>query len=85
MSQKTSPRKFFRTTIVVQVLSEDAPIEFDDLSEVDHMITGGDCSGIFKVLKSERVEPKAMARMLMKQGSEPEFFGLDSKGCDVEE
>lgn len=79
------PRKFFKTEIAVVVLSEDVPIEFDSLKEVDNAITTGDCSGQYTVTSQKEVPAKEMVKLLAEQGSEPGFFRLDEDGNEVKE
>ncbi len=75
-----SSRKFFRTIVQVEVLSEDHPIKFDDLEDLNHGISQGDWSGKVEVVKSEPISAQRAAKLLMEQGSDPGFFQLDEKG-----
>lgn len=81
-----SPRKFYRYVFELEVLSEElldpSGITLDDLS---YETTQGHCSGMMTVKKTEEVSGKRMAKLLKKQGSDPEFFQLDDKGNDVKE
>lgn len=77
-------RKFFKTTIVVEVLSEDTPIEFDNLAEVHHMVIEGDCSGQIIATDCVRLTGAEAAAELIKQGSDPRFFMLTDKGEAIE-
>ena len=79
-----SKRKFYRTLIEVEVLSEEA-VDFGDLAAVHYAITDGDCSGQWGITKSEPVSGPKMAKLLKKQGSDPEFFQLDDHGEDVDD
>lgn len=73
-------RKFFRSVLEVEVLSEE-PVSFNNLQEVHHAVTEGGCSGSIKVkIRNQSVTGVRMARLLEKQGSDPEFFGLTSSG-----
>ena len=78
-----SKRCFYKTIIRVEVLSEDIPPEFDDLSELAHMIRDGDCSGVYEVESSKPMHAMQAVRALVKQGSEPEFFNLNGKGEEI--
>jgi hypothetical protein len=78
-----SQRKFYRTVIKVEVLSEE-PVSFDDLSDVVEAITTGDCSGDWKEELSQEVDGPTMARLLEAQGSDPDFFNLTEDGEDEE-
>lgn len=79
-----APRVFFKTTVVVEVLSEE-PVEFDTLGELGAMISTGDCSGKYAVTKQERLNGRKAAKALISQGSDPGFFRLTESGKDEEE
>lgn len=81
----SSQREFYKTTYEVVVLSE-GPMDSDyDLGNVHYAIVRGDCSGRFMLKKSEPVSGEEMARLLVSQGSDPEFLGLDELGNDLDE
>lgn len=72
-----SERKFYRTVIQVEVLSEE-PYHFDgDLSAVAEDISTGDCSGLARMIQTEECDGARMSNLLMAQGSDPSFFMLD--------
>jgi hypothetical protein len=75
-------RKFHKTIISVEVLSE-APFNPSNLGDVYYSITQGDCSGRWKIVNTEELDGKSAAIELMKQGSDPEFFGLNDDGEDL--
>lgn len=77
-------RKFYRTVISVEVLSEE-PVVFSDLDHVYEAISVGDCSGCWKVIATEEVDGATMAKLLIAQASDPEFFGLTDEGEDADE
>ena len=80
-----SSRKFYRTLVTVEVLSE-SPIEgFGELSELAYAITEGDCSGEVTVAPAKKLTGKQAAKALLKQGSDPSFFRLTDKGEDLED
>lgn len=66
-------KEFYKTTIVVEVLSENT-IEFDSLSDIDAMTTTGDCSGQITLTASQKLTEKEMATALLNQGSDPTFL-----------
>lgn len=70
-------QKYFKTTYVVEVLSEDAPASDLNLQELHDGITTGDWSGVVKVSKVEEVDAATMKALLIEQHSDPAFFGLD--------
>lgn len=78
-----STRKFYRTVITVEVLSEEPLDPTVSLADVESAITDGDCSGDVKFTASETLTGPQTADALMKQGSDPEFFRLTENGEDV--
>jgi len=76
-------RKFYRTRIIVEVLSEE-PVDFDNLNQVHYAITEGDCSGRWEETEVKELNGKEAAVALEIQGSEPGFFGLTDDGEDLE-
>ena len=77
-------RKFYRTVVEVEILSEDT-YDFEDLDILAYDVEDGDCSGQCAITAVERVSPQQMAELLTKQGSDPEFFGLDANGNEVDD
>jgi len=75
-----SKRKFFKTIIQVEVLSEDEPYKFNYLNELYYDITDGHCSGDIEVISQEQLTPEEAAKALIAQRSDPDFFGLDKDG-----
>tara|TARA_Y100000310_G_C20395525_1_gene674913 strand:- start:157 stop:399 length:243 start_codon:yes stop_codon:yes gene_type:complete len=73
-------RRFYKTVIEVEVLSEDEPYEFADLERLLYDITEGHFSGDIKVKGSDELSPRGAAQALLRQRSDPEFFGLDDEG-----
>ena len=81
----TSRRKFYRTVIQVEVLSEE-PYHCGNLKRIDQDISDGDCSGrLSEVVRNEVVDGPAMAKLLQAQGSDPGFFRLDDEGNDTDD
>ena len=76
--------KYFKTTFVIEVLSEDLPIDDDvTLSQLEYLITEGDCSGLIRQTAVVELSAEEVAKELIAQGSDPEFFGLDEDGTLV--
>lgn len=73
-------RKFYKTTYTIEVLSEEPLAEGLSLYAIDHRITYGDCSGLFKKTNEKTVSPKQMTKLLVEQGSSPSFFSLGHLG-----
>lgn len=77
-----SKRSFFRTVVLVTVLSEDHEPEFDDLGELARMIEQGPLVGDMTVVEPRKLSGREMADALYAARSEPGFFGLDDEGND---
>lgn len=74
-------RKFFKTTIVVTVLSEDEPVSADmPLEGIGYEIVHGDWSGEYDVTEIVELSGKEAADALAAQGSDPSFFRLNEDG-----
>jgi hypothetical protein len=82
-----SKRKFYRTLIQVEILSEDPFNEWPhDLPAIDYAITNGPCSGnVTELVTDEECDGPSMVKLLKAQGSDPEFFGLTDEGEDIED
>jgi len=74
-------RKFYRTVVQVEVLSESS-IQTAELDALHHMITEGDCSGHLTTVVQEELNGKQAADALVKQASDPSFFNLADNGDD---
>jgi len=81
---KMSTRKFYKTVIQLEVLSEEPINDCVSLEELSREIEGGDFSGQLETVSSKEVSGKKMAKLLLKQGSDTEFFMLDEDGNDIE-
>lgn len=80
---KLSKRKFYKTVITVEVLS-DEPKDFEGLGEAAYAIDEGDCVGRVKTtVKNRRIGPETCVRLLRQYGSEEGFFQLTAKGEDA--
>ena len=76
-------KKFFLNKFTIVVLSEDAPLEFDDLADIDYEIDQGDCVGGELEVEVTQLTSKEAADKLYELGSEPGFFQLDDNGKDL--
>ena len=76
-------KKIHKTIIKVEVLSEE-PYEHEDLAQLAHDVTYGECSGVSEVEATSVLEGKEAADAIAAQGSDPEFFGIDEDGNEVE-
>jgi hypothetical protein len=78
-----SKRKFFKTTFMVSVLSDDKPVPMDaDLDTIHYMITDGDCVGTIEVAATAELTGKEAADALKAAGSTPDFFQLNDDGTE---
>ena len=80
-------RKFYRSVITVEVLHEDPRALAGDitLADVHDIITTGGATGSWHVSGGPYVlSGKQMAKLLLREGSDPEFFELDGHGNDVQ-
>ena len=78
-----SPRKFYRTVLTVEILSE-TPYNETDLAQVAVDIDEGEQVGKVSVSSSnEEMTGKVCAVLLKDAGSDPSFFMLDNNGNDV--
>jgi hypothetical protein len=77
---------FKRTVIQVEVLhTDDINIPQFSMSEVLYQIDEGECSGEIKVISSDEITGKQMAKYAKAQGSDPDFFGIDEDGNPIED
>lgn len=81
----TTPRRFYKTTIALTVLSEEPIPEGMELADMIREADEGEY-----VLNEEAREQSALcggpiAAELRRAGSEPAFFGLDRDGAPLED
>ena len=76
-------RKFYKTMIIVEVLSEER-YSPESIEGIARDITEGDCVGDWDAETSEEVDGRRMADLLREVGSEPGFFQLDDEGNDID-
>jgi len=56
------------------------------LADIHHMTMDGDCSGRFlEASADEKLSPEEAAKALIEQGSDPEFFGIDENGNQIDD
>lgn len=84
MTTKRNTRKYYKTLITIEVLSEE-PLEDgvsaeDVLAEIDE----GGWSGVVQFGDSMPMNGLEAATALLAQGSDPGFFMLDEDGNEVE-
>lgn len=76
-------RKYYKTTYVVEILSEEKSPEDWDLKDVLEEAETGMFSGDIKSCVVEEVDGATMARLLKEQRSSPDFFRLDEEGNHI--
>lgn len=80
----TSKRKFYRTVIQVEVLSEEH-FSFGNLADIHYAVKEDDCSGgLTTVIDNQGIDGPQAAKLLVNQGSDLAFFNLTEEGEDVE-
>ena len=82
-----SKRKFYRVVTTVTWLSDVPPNEAYDGSLAglgEALDTGDGVMDRYEEVSAE-VAPRAMAKMLIRAGSDPAFFGLSENGTPLEE
>lgn len=71
-------KKFYKTNIMITVLSEDFPVSpHTPIETVVSEIVNGDWSGQVEVVETSELSEQEMAQALLDQGSDPEFFGIN--------
>ena len=76
-------RTFYKTKIVIDIISE-APIPSNySLVDIGYDITSGHNSGSWDITEVMELNGLAAARELKNQGSDPEFFQIDEEGNDL--
>ena len=76
-------KKYYKTTIAFSVLSEEPIPEQMNIDEIYQECIDGDYSGDLGFRSSvEVLNEKEAAQELIKQGSDPSFFGIDESLSD---
>jgi hypothetical protein len=81
----TRQRIFYRTTISIDVLSEEPLPDGLSLTEIDYAITDGPCVGGAMRAEQRIVTAREAADALHEFGSDPSFFQLTDDGQTIEE
>ena len=70
-------KKFWRVVTTHEMLADDERyIDDDELLAISRACEIGDCSGRVLHQHVEEVDAATMAKLLIKQGTDPEFFGI---------
>lgn len=79
-------RKFYKTVIVLEILSEREPVPDDaGLKEIAHNVLDGPWSYTTTSQTSEEITGEQMANLATEQGTDPGFFRLDEDGNNTDE
>jgi hypothetical protein len=80
-----SKRKFYRTLVQIEILSEE-PYSSTDLEKINYDISEGNNVGEVSITTdSEILDVKTCVERLFAIGSDPEFFSLNKHGHDTED
>lgn len=77
-------RKFYKTVITIEVLSEDKIPAWMELPDILNECIEGSFSKRELGEKETELNGKQAAKALSKQGSDSSFFRLDEKGNDLD-
>lgn len=77
-------RKFYKTKITFEVLSEEPIPDGMNLDQIQSECYGGSWSKGELEMTQKELNGKQVAKELIKQGSDPEFFGINEKGEDID-
>lgn len=81
---RETQKRFFRTYLVVEVLSEDPiPSEGIELDAIAHEIVSGSMSGMIIAVGGQSMNGRQTAQMLTLQSSDPGFFSITEDGEDA--
>lgn len=77
-------KTIYKTVIEVEILSEDPIPDGISLSEVAEQGYDGDFSVVAETKSSKPIRGKKAVEAIINQGSDPEFFGMDRDGNEIE-
>jgi predicted transcriptional regulator YdeE len=77
-------KRFFKTTIVFEVLSEDEPLVWETLADLHYAVTEGHCSGHLVTEGREEIDETTLVSRCAVHGTDPSFF-LDPENDDGED
>ncbi len=76
-------RIFHKTVVQITILSEEE-IGSVTAEEIAYQTNDGEWSGRTEIASREEIDGSAMAKELIDQASDPEFFCLTPEGDDIE-
>lgn len=81
-----SKKILYRTVIKLELLSEEPIPDGLPISEIVREANEGDYSmrSIYMTSSNNTIKGKAAANCVIAQGSDPEFFGMDEQGNEIE-
>lgn len=80
-----STRKFYRTVLTLEILSEEEIPNKLDPSDIWRECISGGYSGDVKARLETIIDGRRAAKALQDQGSDPGFFRLTEKGEDADD
>lgn len=78
-----SARKFYRSVVTIEVVSDEAGVSNLDLDDLQGEITEGGSSGLVISRQETEIDGAQAAKLLIAHGSDPEFLNLTTDGKDV--
>jgi len=80
-----SEKKFYRSKVVVEIVSEEPLNPEMSLSDIHYYIDQGDGCGLKQDMEVREINAKEAVSTLKEFGSEPSFFGLNDEGEDLDD
>jgi hypothetical protein len=77
-------KTIYRTIVTIEVLSPEPDIH-TSLTDIADEMDNGEYSGAVSFGKPKPIKGKVAARTILAQGSDPEFFGMDERGNELED
>jgi hypothetical protein len=83
-------RKFYRQIVEMEVLTEDEPLDLENVSpmDVDYLLADANVGNLTEI-SCEEIDSKTMASLLLGQGCSSkklvEFYRLDQDGNDLDD
>lgn len=71
-----TPKKYFKTIILFEVLSEEEPVQWNSLADLNYQVTEGHCSGRLMSESSELISEEELRMCCRYHGTDPEFFTI---------
>jgi hypothetical protein len=78
-------KKLYKTVIQIEVLSEEPIPDGMSIEEIANEAMDGGYSMVSGIKSSKVIEGKRAANAAHAQGSDPDFFGMDENGNEIDE